>query len=167
MSPLFSGRVECTRAVHAYTLTQTNAHQNMLKYMLTPTEHVTGLSGPWPDLPLHTQIHLYIRTADSPLPPASQINPVHPYKNTFNFPLQTVNTHQTCSYTKHSHMCNLYRHTWMCAACLRACVCTDLAVVFECTSQRWRKKQKINMGLMGSIVIPTSCHSQRLFTAQQ
>lgn len=71
------------------------------------------------------------------------------------------------------YLCNLYTPECEQLVCVYVCICVeeDLAgmcvCVFVCNSQRWRKRQKINMGRMGSIVIPTSCHSQLLFTAQQ
>lgn len=82
--------------------------------------------------------------------------------------LNTKHPHVYEWYTKHTHTHkHLSVNSW--SVCVRVSACVQRRIWLGCVfnSQCWRKRQKINTRLMGSIVIPTSCHSQRLFTAQQ
>lgn len=72
-----------------------HTHQRVPEHILAPTEHVTGLIGPRPDLLLQTHTHIHTQAfytlpyhAPPPLSP-------HPSTNTFHFLLQTANTRQT------------------------------------------------------------------------
>lgn len=152
-----------------------HTQQSVPEHILAPTEHVTGLIGPQPDLLLQTHTHIDTQ--------AFYTLPYHAPPNSAHIPAQThfiaFYRRQTLVKPQHKapsrvwvvHKTHTHKHlsvnSW--SVCVRVSACVQRRIWLGCVfnSQCWRKRQKINTRLMGSIVIPTSCHSQRLFTAQQ